>query len=296
MRQRPPGLLPAALGALLLTACGGERVSDRIELVYESPAILCSPECVLFDPARDCYYISNLNERGAQNRDGFISRFTLEDRALELEWLRPLEDPRGLALRGDDLIIADRDTLLVYSLEDQQFRSPVEIPGAGSLNDVATDGQRLFVSDFRGDAIFVVEEGSVTKLGVEVKAPNGLAWRDDTLFVGTFGPGPRLISVSLADLSTRVLRDEHGESIDGLAVLAGGTFLTSNFTDRLQLQGGGSTIDLLRSGGTNVCDFSYDESRSLIAYASMNGSSLRILRLSDQASTPQAPSPEHGGR
>ena len=72
------------------------------------------PEAVKYDAAQDVYFISNFGPSDDPDaNDGYLSRVAAEDGAVEkLRWAvgdadRPLREPRGMALAGDTLWVAD---------------------------------------------------------------------------------------------------------------------------------------------------------------------------------------------
>jgi hypothetical protein len=65
-------------------------------------ASLDAPQAVLHDQEQDVYFVSN---------KGFISRVTPEGKIAELKFIDGLHAPRGMAIRGTELWIADVDRI-----------------------------------------------------------------------------------------------------------------------------------------------------------------------------------------
>jgi hypothetical protein len=131
----------------------GDRVTlfDRIAF--------SSPSAIIHDPARDVYWVSNANA-GATDRAGrgFISRLDPEGALSTLNFIDTrgtdvvLNSPRGLAVAGDTLYVADISAIRKFKADDGAALGSIEIPGARFLSDVAAgaDGT-LYAVDVGGD-------------------------------------------------------------------------------------------------------------------------------------------------
>jgi hypothetical protein len=181
-----------------------------------------TPESVVHDPVVDVWLVSNL--RGAplaKDGNGYIARVS-PDGSMRRWWIEggrngvTLHAPKGMALAGDQLWVADIDVLRCFDRETGAPVTTVAIPGATFLNDVAAgpDGE-VYVTDtglaaqFAAtgtDAIWRVgplqrddagrPEGVLTPRvlarGVDLGQPNGIvartggvyvvSWRDGTFF------------------------------------------------------------------------------------------------------------------
>lgn len=136
------------LGLLLvLGACAGEPPG------YDAPA------CALFDPDADVCLVSNVHgEPLAKDGNGYIARVRA-DGGMQRHWIRgghdgvTLHAPKGLALVGDLLWVADIDVLRVFDRRSGAPRGEVAVPGATSLHGLAAapDGT-LYCSDAGLDA------------------------------------------------------------------------------------------------------------------------------------------------
>ncbi|MEY2929470.1 MAG: hypothetical protein RL033_219 [Pseudomonadota bacterium] len=167
------------------------------------------PEAALHDPEADVYLVSNSNGgRGEADGNGFISRVSPDGTVLALKWIdgaagAGLDAPKGMALVGDELFVADLTTLRSFDRKTGQALGKVAIATAQFLSDVAAapDGT-LYVSDTslakpkskgkgksgdealdlglqynEKDAIFLVDDHGVARVfarGRELGQPTGL--------------------------------------------------------------------------------------------------------------------------
>lgn len=182
----------------LLAACGGG-----------DPPGFDTPESALHDVQADVYLVSNI--RGAplaKDGNGYIARVA-PDGSMQRYWIEggkngvTLHAPKGLALAGDTLWVADIDVVRRFDRRSGAPLGEVAIPGATFLNDVSAgpDGT-IYVSDTGLDARFEpTGTDAIWKLGrdgapsllvrsLELGQPNGLvaqatgvyvvSWRDGT--------------------------------------------------------------------------------------------------------------------
>jgi hypothetical protein len=150
------------------------------------------PESVIFDSANNRLIVGNMVAFGPEGGDdGYLSIVSPEGQMLTERWATGLKDPKGMAIVGDRLFVADMDGLAEVSLADGAIVTVHALPGAQFPNDVTTDGTDIFVSDFFGHAIFRISNGSVENwlASEDLQTPNGLLADGDRLIVGAMGKG-----------------------------------------------------------------------------------------------------------
>lgn len=231
----PPGVLPLApVPPILVQAVGFQ-----------------SPESVLHDPTTDLYLVSNIQgDPLERDGNGFISRITPDGAVAELKWIDgkttgvKLDAPKGMALVGDKLFVADIDTVRSFDRQSGKPLGDIAVPLATFLNDLtaAPDGT-LFVSDtgFRkvqgtadpqksgGDAIYAIDvQGRVSVLikGPELGQPNGLLADDLGVWVASLDG--EIYRVSRAGQRTAVAALPGG-GLDGLVRTASGRLIVSSW-------------------------------------------------------------------
>ncbi len=178
--------LAAVFSLLVLTPAGAAELKQAWEATGFK-----APESAVHDPAKDTIYVSNVNGGpGDKDGNGFISRLSPKGEVVELEWVKGLDAPKGLALVGDTLYVSDIDVLVAIDTGNGSIKQRHQASGAKFLNDVTADKQgRVFVSDMMGNAIWLLEDGSFS-LWLQDEAlenPNGLLSEDERLLVGSWG-------------------------------------------------------------------------------------------------------------
>jgi len=208
--------------------------------VWETPKTLRVPESAAYDSARKVVYVSIYDPTTPSKGQGrqAIARINLDGKALEPAWVPGLNNPTGLAVRGDRLFVVEREHLAEINIPTGTIVKRTAVPSPVFLNDVAADpdSDRVFISDSGKNAIFLYDGRSVAEWlsGADIRQPNGLLVWGGRLFVGTSGDG----SVKAVDLKTKavtVLVRLGPGIVDGIAGDDSGAFLVSQNEGRLFL-------------------------------------------------------------
>lgn len=150
-----------------------------------------APETVLFDQQQGVFFVSNIaGQPNEKDGVGFISKVSSDGEMIEPEWVSGLDAPKGMALYGDTLYVADVDRLVAVDTANGEITGTWPAEEAQFLNDVAVDESgRVFVSDMFTDRIYVLENDAVTVFveGPDLLHPNGLHVDDGKLVVSGWG-------------------------------------------------------------------------------------------------------------
>jgi hypothetical protein len=114
-----------------------------------------APDSVLYDARADLYLVSNVNgEQGASDGNGFISRLASDGTLVSLKWIdgasagTRLDAPKGMALVGDKLFVADLGVLRSFDRNTGLATGEVAIGVASLLTDLsAGPAGVLYVAD-----------------------------------------------------------------------------------------------------------------------------------------------------
>ena len=123
-----------------------------------------APESVVYDRARDRFYVSNMATRGdgAIAGDGFISRLDGRGNITELKWITGLQNPKGLALANGRLYAGDDDALVEMDLDGARIvaRHAPDDGGPAQFNDVTADARgNVYAFSGRLDTVFRLSDG-----------------------------------------------------------------------------------------------------------------------------------------
>ncbi len=129
---------------------------------------LASPNSFVGDPSGSEYFISNINgEPDARDNNGFITKLNGEGKVIHLKFIQgggtevSLHAPKGMALAGELLYVADLDQLKGFDKTTGKLVATVSFPSRSqaqvSLTDVvASPTGLLYVTDQMANAIYRV--------------------------------------------------------------------------------------------------------------------------------------------
>lgn len=280
--------LAASAGAMLLGACGDGDAPAEDEGIVVADVGFMSPESMQMDTIADVYLVSNVNgSPSEQAGNGFISRVTPDGQVEELKWIDgedpfvTLHAPKGMALRGDSLFVADIDCIRIFHRVTGEAQASICVDGATFLNGVAVGPEgSLFVTDTGvragpegfeptgTDAVYrlPIEEGrrpTTLAKGGDLGGPNGIAVGPRGIFVVTFGSG-EIFRLTAAGDKTRVTRPSRLE-LDGIVVTPDGGFLFSSWAEsairRIDAEG---NVTKIITGIPSPADIGYDPKRNRV--------------------------------
>lgn len=290
--MRPTTLTPLAAFAAL--ACGGEKAPEAaaadtpVAVVSEG---LSTPESVLWDATRNVWYVSNINGSPlAKDDNGYIVRLSADGAKLDsVPFINgadadiTLNAPKGMALVGDTLWVADIDAVRAFDVNTGNAVTSLELAAQNAtfLNDVAVGGDgTIYITD---SGISFNADGSVSHPGKsrvfaltgrnarEVvvlpaeSAANGIAFdaaNNRWLIVGFNSPS--VFAWTAGTDSVSVVGSGPGGG-DGIVILNDGRALYSTWADSsLYIFVNGSSTKL--RGGLNApADIGYDARRNIVA-------------------------------
>lgn len=276
---------------IALTAACGEKAPISDAPVAVVSAGLATPESVLWDEARNLWYVSNINGAPtAKDNNGYILRLTADGAMMDsLPFINGadadivLHAPKGMALVGDTLWVADIDAVRGFNVLTGNVVTTLELraQGATFLNDVAAgaDGT-IYITD---SGIAFDASGNVTHPGKSrvfalkeriareavvlpaQSAANGITWdaaRNAWLIVGFNSPS--IFAWAPGTDSVTVVGSGPGGG-DGIIVLADGRALYSSWADSSLTIFAEGTSTKLRGGLLAPADLGYDPKRHLVA-------------------------------
>lgn len=269
-----PFLLAAALAACQPApqkpAGGDSAPVDTVKYAYDTAALrpawtasgFKTPESVLYDPLSDMIYVANIDgDPSAKDSSGFISRLSPAGQVLDLEWVKGLDAPKGMALAGGKLYVSNINELVEIDAATGEILARYAAPKSQFLNDVAADAEgTVYVSDSGTGEIYALKEG---KLQVWVKdaaiqGPNGLFVLDGRLLVGLAG---KIVAINLSDKQiSDFARTAEGQMTDGLVPDGMGGYFVSNWVGSTWLASPEQPLRLLidtEADSINSADIEY---------------------------------------
>lgn len=162
---------------------------------------LSAPEAVVFDPARDVYFVSNINGNpGVKDGNGYITRITADGVVDSLHFIQggrggvTLNGPMGSRIKGDTLWVLDVDVLRGFDTRTGAPLASIDLApvGAAFLNDLTLGPDNDFYITDTGvhtvngksshtgpDRIYHVDSQRLVTIALETPAlsmPDGIGW------------------------------------------------------------------------------------------------------------------------
>jgi sugar lactone lactonase YvrE len=213
------------------------------------------PESAIFDAAHHRIIVSNIKGgfRDA-DRNGYLSSLNPDGTVMAQHWLTGLDAPKGMAILGDRLFVADVAGLVEVDLESAAVVAVHHAKTAEFLNDVTASDDAVYVSDLMTDTIWRLQDGNFEPWvqSAALSHPNGIAWDEDRLIVGSWGQGLHedfttdapgdLLAVDAASQDIEVIAEGVG-NIDGV-VMVGGRLIVSDWVQGalIEVQDGGAEV------------------------------------------------------
>lgn len=151
------------------------------------------PESVVANPMEKAIYVSNINGQPTElNGKGYISKVSMDGNVLKKHWLNHLDAPKGMAIFGDNLYIADMQQVHQVSISEARIIKQFQVDQAKMLNDITiADDGTVYISDLLGGAIYRISNGEITPwfYHKDLPHPNGLLWQQGTLLIASWGLG-----------------------------------------------------------------------------------------------------------
>ncbi|ESX03275.1 SMP-30/gluconolactonase/LRE family protein [Mesorhizobium sp. M0761] len=268
-------LVPAAEAAELWRASGFEQ-----------------PESALFDAANNRIIVSNIvGNPGEADGNGYLSVLSLDGKVVSRHWTAGMDAPKGSAISGGKLYVADITKVRIVDLASGKLISTIDVPGAVFLNDVTSDSSgKVYVTDMLADAIYRID-GDKPELFVKdakLAAPNGIFADRDRLIVASWGKGIKpdfstaapggLLSVDLATKAVTPLPGaQNFADLDGVVAIGDSIYATAFMTGTLYRYKVGEAPKAVEQFKPGSADIGTDGTRIFVPL--MNEGEIAVLSL-----------------
>lgn len=248
---------------LSLTGCG----NPSTKIVWSTDDSLRTPESVMYDSSRDILYIANINGKPTQkDNNGFISKISTDGKIRKLQWIRGMNAPKGMGIRGDKLYVTDIDRIHKIDIPSSKIEKTINVSNVKFLNDIAIDKKgNIYITDMIAKKIIILNK-DVPKEWLtfsKYNRPNGLLIENNSLLVGT---AEGLLRVDLKSKKIEMLINHKG-GIDGLKADGKGSYIISDWKGKVQLINKNKKPIILSDTSKdkiNAADLEYIPSKNLI--------------------------------
>jgi len=215
----------------------------------------------------------------SKDGNGDIAKISANGKLLDSQWASGLNAPKGMAVSGKFLYVADIDEVAVIDLKTGAVVNVIPIPGAVFLNDVAANRRGdIFISDTGVGKIFRIRN-FVPEIYIDnVASANGLFIDKDELVVGS---GTQLVRYN-TDLEARVITQLPFSIIDGIAEIKRDNYLVSLWEGQIYWINRDGTHTLLldlTAEGIFTADFAYDSEKRLVVVPNFFSNTVTAYKL-----------------
>ena len=243
-------------------------IAQTLEKVWATDSSLRVPESVFYDEKNEKLYVSNIEGKGAWDKDGkgSIALLTLGGKILNPQWITGLHAPKGMALYKDFLMVADIDSVVIIDIFKGKVIKKVYVDGAQGLNDITADkAGNIYVSDSKTKKVFYIGlyKGDVKMYLEGLNGPNGLYFTDHSLHFVDAGSFYRLGK----NKEKVLIADGFSQDTDGIEQVDDNHFLVSCWSGIIWLVNtNGQKTKLLdtKSEGVNSADIGFDKKNKIV--------------------------------
>jgi sugar lactone lactonase YvrE len=263
------------------------------------------PESARWDPDQDVWFVSNINgNKTPMDGDGFISRLRPDGSIESLRFIAggaqgvTLNDPKGLAITGDTLWVADRDAVRGFNRRSGAPVATISLTGVRALfpNDLAaTPDGTLWLTDTGvkfdsagnrshpgPDRIYRIEGRTVTVAleSASLGQPNGITWdaNGKRFLLGPVVGDSAVWQWKDGDRQPAKIARGHGR-YDGIEVLPDGRVLVAAWNDSTVSEIVGSEVRPWIRGVPNAADIGVDPAAGVVAVPILTGDRLELWKL-----------------
>jgi hypothetical protein len=245
------------------------------------------PESVKYDADLDVWYVSNVNGSPVgKDGNGYISRLKGDGTMDSLKFIAAgvdgvkLDAPKGLAIQGDTLWVADISSLRGFDRRSGKPVASVDVKGSNFLNDVAVGNDGIYITDtgFQGnekgmdhtgpDRIYRIGAGRKVSVALQtdsLEGPNGITWdgaNNRFIIVPFLGKVVRGWTPGSKKLSA--LGTTKGQ-MDGVELLGANRFLITSWADSSLFVLENDTATPVSAGLPSPADIGIDTKRNRVA-------------------------------
>lgn len=237
-------LFTALLGLFLNKTRSVQAQSIEFKPAWETDTTLRTPECVLFDPAKNILYVACINGGPSlDNKGSYVAKVGLDGKVIQLKFAENLNSTKGMGILGDKLYVTEMNQVAEIALATGKITNRYPIEGAKFLNDIAIDTRKkiIYITDSGDHKVWALNNGNASLVlsGAPLKGPNGIYFENNQVLIGN-GDGSLLsLNPSTKQLST-IAKGMGG--IDGIVALGNKKYIVTEWGGKVwHIKADGST-------------------------------------------------------
>lgn len=236
------------------------------KMVWQTDTVLTTSESVIYDPATDALYVSNIaGNPGAKDGNGSIGKVGIDGKVIDAQWVKGIDAPKGLGIWNGKLFVADIDRIHEIDIATATIANSFSVDSAQFLNDVTVgeDGS-VYVSDSNTGKVHLLRDGKVSTWLTGLDGPNGLLAEGDNMMLAQWNQK----TLNVVDANKQVtLRADSIENPDGIEAVGNGGYLVSSWNGMVHYIDPNGNKTLLvdtRADSVGAADIEYIQEKNLL--------------------------------
>jgi hypothetical protein len=254
------------------------NAQHKLTKLWESDTTLLVPESVI--PYNGTIYTSQINgQPWTKDGNGAIGTLDMKGKVKNLKWITGLDAPKGLAVNGDWLYVADIKDVVVISISKNKIDHKITIADAVGLNDITVDSKGvIYATDSQNARVFKIEKDIPTLYLEGLRGINGIKAVGDKLYILT---GNAMMVADAAKTLTKFATLENGG--DGIEPIGNGDFLVTAWAGWLYYVKADGTKEVLLDTHTTknrkTADIGYDAKTKIVYVPTFSANSIEAYKL-----------------
>jgi hypothetical protein len=263
------------LSCMIATHCFAQK---SLQKLWETDSVLAIPESVLYDAKNKVLYTSLIDGAPWEaDGKGGIAKLNLSGKITNAAWITGLQAPKGMAIVGNNLYVADMNKIVVIDIKKGIITKQIVIDSAVNLNDVTADKKGIvYTSDSKLGKVFRLEKGKSAEYLSGYNGINGLRAVGNDLYVAA---GRSLFKVDAAKNKQTIGAIDQGG--DGVEPVGNGDWIASAWAGYVYYIYANGKRDLLLDLHTekNAADIGYDPVKRIVYIPTFRGKSIAAYQL-----------------
>jgi hypothetical protein len=252
---------------LALSVCSlSVSAQNQLVKLWQTDSVFKVPESVLYDKVNQVLYVTNIDGTDPWGKDdkGSIGKLGLDGKVINVEWIKGLQAPKGMAIYKNILYVADMDQLISIDIKKGQIVNRLTVEGASGLNDVSVDTKGIiYVTDSKGKKLFRVESGKASLYIDALKGPNGVLANSGNLLIVDNGGLYKIQN----DKTLSLIAEGMEGGTDGIEHVGNGDYLVSCWAGVIYYVKADGTKQVLldsREAKSNTADIGYHPEKKIV--------------------------------
>ena len=268
------------LSALFVVATAvTAKAQHKVEKIWETEPLLKVPESALF--TKDAIYVSIIDGQPWEaDGKGGIGKVDAKGKIIDANWITGLSAPKGMAIVGDLLYVADIKDVVAISISKGKIDHKITVADAGGFNDISADKNGVvWVTDSQKGGIYKVDgkAKTATLFMDNIRGINGIKAIDDKLYVLN---GKEMFVTDASKTRTTIVALEQGG--DGIEPVGNGDFIVTAWAGYMYyVNTAKGTKELLLDKHTTekTADIGYDPATKTIYVPTFSANSIAAYKL-----------------